>query len=329
MVIAGKIRFVFSLLVTLSAVFCLSAQAASVREFNLETGKTYSYKVSIDLGNRTIFETAADQISRGEVIELSGNITWFETIFVIQNFNNDYASISIRVDSLSANLKSSVDSAMSEIEIHALKDSVVIMQNDSVVSIYDPEHSAKDAASDFYEKLLFVGEDMKMLVYPDGEIINITENKNLWQLSRALIGLPGEGFLEVVFPQNQAKWEQTIEIDNIGDFELKSKPSPMVMNYSLSPASGQIDFSGSLFIRKLSSQVTIPGLNDEINLTLNNFAITKEGNALFSKAAGTLKKLEYTLSQNGNLAAKDVGPDESLIDLRSENVTKVQYELLP
>lgn len=329
MVIQNKIKTAFLLTIIFCAVLATSARTASALEFNLETGKVYSFRVDIDLSNRTIFETAADQISRGEVIELSGNITWFETIFVIENFNNDYASISIRVDSLDAILKSSVDSVMSGIKIHALKDSIVIMRDDSVVSIYDPEHSGKDAASDFYERLLFVGEYMKMLVYPDGEIINITENKNLWQLSRDLIGLPGEGFLEVVFPQNQAKWEQTIEVANIGDFELSNKPSPLVMNYSLKPSTGQIDFSGSLFIRKLSSKVTIPGLNDEISLTLDNFAITKEGNASFSKTAGTLQKVEYTLSQNGNLDAKDVGPDESLIDLRSENVIKVKYQLLP
>ncbi len=329
MVIQNNIKTALLLTIIFYAVLATSAQTASAVEFNLETGKVYSYRVDIDLSNRTIFETAADQISRGEVIELSGNITWFETIFVIENYNNDYASISIRVDSLDAILKSSVDSVMSRIKIHALKDSIVIMRNDSVVSVYDPEHSGRDAASDFYERLLFVGEYMKMLVYPDGEIINITENKNLWQLSQDLIGLPGEGFLEVVFPQNQAKWEQTIEVANIGDFELSNKPSPLVMNYSLKPSTGQIDFSGSLFIRKLSSQVTIPGLNDEISLTLDNFAITKEGNASFSNTAGTLQKLEYTLSQNGNLEANDVGPEQSLIDLRSENVIKVKYQLLP
>jgi hypothetical protein len=329
MVINVKTRSVLILLILFFFIIVQSAWAGSILEFDLETGKTFSYKTTIDFTQRTIFETAADQISRGEVIELNGNITWFETIFIIQNYNNDYAAISCRVDSLTANLKSSVDSIMSEIKIHAFKDSVVIMHDDSVLSVYDPEHSARDAASDFYERLLFVGEDIKMLVYPDGEIINITENKNLWQLMRELLALPDEGFLEVVFPQNQSRWEQTIEIDRIGDFELKDKPKPLVMNYRLSPSSGQIDFSGSLFIRNLSSEVTIPGLNDEISLTLDNFAISKEGTAMFSNNAGTLRKLEYTVSRNGNLTAKDVGQDQSQINLRSENNTKVQYLLLP
>jgi hypothetical protein len=329
MVITRKIKLFLVLAILLCAAICTTAKGKSILEFNLETGSKYSYKIAVDFTQRTIFETAADQISRGEVIELTGNIIWFETIFVAQNYNNDYAAISCRVDSLTANLKSSVDSVMTEIKIHALKDSIVITHNDSVLSVYDPEHSARDAASDLYERLLFVGEDIKMLVYPDGEIINITENKNLWQLMRELLALPDEGFLEVVLPQTQPKWEQTIEIDRLGDFELKDKPKPLVMNYRLSPVSGQLDFSGGLFIRNLTSQVTIPGLDDEISLTLDNYAISKEGSALFSSNAGTLRKLEYTVSRNGNLMAKDVGQDQSQIDLRSENNTRVQYQLLP
>jgi hypothetical protein len=304
------------------------ARAQSIPKYDLSEGMEYNYEINISFSRESYFESTSGQFSENQGARLEGSLTLFKTVSVAENFENEYARMVCRFDSLSGKIESISDGTPSTVEIFSERDHVLIYQNDSLISEYTPQGGSNRAASDFYEKLLFLGEDITMLVYPNGEIINITDNKNLWNLSRDLLGMPGEGFLEIVFPEGQSQWEEALEINELGDFDLQKTPEPLIIKYDLSSNGNNLEFMGDLFLRRFSSEATVSELDDQLNLTLDNYQIKKSGSASFSPSAGTLEKLDYSISHIGNITLKGRDTKDYTIRMRIDDQSKIVYKLL-
>ena len=312
----------------------LCVQAESQYLFDLEAGKKYNYRITIDLSQNSDLSSSNALQSRGENVSFGGAISMKYSLEVLENQDNDYAKIICRFDSLRANLKSRVDDIETSLSLEALKDDIRIYVNDSLVAVHSPNSLDTDGAGDFYDRLLFVGEDIVMLVYPDGEILNITENKNLWDQARDFIGLADEGFLQIIFPQNiraggTGRWEQTSEIRKLGDFKLKNRPDPLVTSYSLKSGNdkAQIIFSGSLNLDRFISETGVSDLDDEMTLEIVNLNLTKNGTAVFSSHRGVVEKLAYDMSLKGELYLSGSGLEEYQSGLNLDFTATVTYIL--
>ena len=307
---------------------CNFAEAQSTPEFDIREGREFVYQIIISFSQETQSESVADQNPETKNAQLTGELNLIETITVTESVEDEYARINCRFDSLTGIIKSVADGKSASLEIFSEKDHVIIYQDDSLVSEYTPQGGPNRGAADFYEKLLFIGEDIGMLVYPSGEIINVTENKNLWNLSRDLLGFPGEGFLEIVFPGNRSRWEETLEISNLGGFELQDSPEPLIIQYRTSDGRKRVEFDGELFLRQFSSEVNVAELEDELNLTLSNYQVSKSGSGSFSGNAGTLEQLEYSISQIGNIILKGKNSEEYSIRMSTDFDSRIIYQLI-
>ncbi len=321
-------RLFLVLILLLLTALTTFAPAQAIPKFNLSEGIEYNYEINISFTRESNFESSSEQFSENQNAKLEGNLTLFETISVKKNFEDEYARIICRFDSLSGKIESISDGTPSAIEIFSERDHVLIYQNDSLISEYTPQGGSNRAASDFYERLLFLGEDITMLVYPNGEIINITENKNLWSLSRDLLGMPGEGFLEIVFPEGQSQWEEALEINKLGDFDLQNSPEPLIVKYRQSSNGNNFEFEGDLFLKRFNSEATVSELDDKLGLILDNYQIKKSGSAFFSPSAETLEKMDYTVSRIGNITLKGKDNEDYSIRMRIDAQSKVVYILI-
>ncbi|NIP43988.1 MAG: hypothetical protein GWO41_02990, partial [candidate division Zixibacteria bacterium] len=286
------------------------------------------YQITISFSQETQSESLTDQNTGTANAQLTGELNLFETISVTESIEGEYARIICRFDSLTGTIESIADGASASLEIFSEKDHVIIYQDDSLVSEYTPQGGPNRGAADFYEKLLFIGEDIGMLVYPSGEIINITENKNLWNLSRDLLGFPGEGFLEIVFPENRSRWEETFEISTLGGFDLQDSPEPLIIQYRITEGRNNVEFEGELFLRQFNSEANVAELENELNLTLNNYQVSKSGSGSFSTNAGTLERLVYSISQIGDIILKGKNSEEYSIRMRTDFESRITYQLI-
>ncbi|HER00020.1 MAG TPA: hypothetical protein ENO22_11835 [candidate division Zixibacteria bacterium] len=318
------------LILTLFFLVPLSSFAPSqaVPKFDLLKGRTFSYEIDISFSQESESESLTDPDSETETAELNGELTLFETITVAESIEGEYARIICRFDSLTGTIESRSGDAPVRLDIFSEKDHVIIYQDDSLVSEYTPQGGSSRGAADFYEKLLFIGEDIVMLVYPTGEIINITDHKNLWNLSRELLGQPGEGFLEIVFPETQSRWEEAMKINSLGGFDLKDSPEPLILKYRIVQGRNQVEFVGELFLRQFSTEANVAELEDKLNLTLDNYQITRSGSGSFSSQAGTLERLEYTISQIGNIVLKGTNSGDFSIRMRTDFQSRIIYRLV-
>ncbi|MBD3216895.1 MAG: hypothetical protein GF310_01370 [candidate division Zixibacteria bacterium] len=319
--------FIAAILLTVTALTTF-APAQSIPIFDLSEEIEYNYEINISFTRESNFESSSEQFSENQNARMEGSLTLFETVSVVENFEDEYARIACRFDSLSGRIESVSDGTPSAIEIFSERDHVLIYRNDSLISEYTPQGGSNRAAYDFYERLLFLGEDIIMLVYPNGEIINITENKNLWNLSRDLLGMPGGGFLEIVFPEGQSQWEGALEISRLGDFDLQKSPEPLIIEYNLGSNLNNLEFEGDLFLRQFNSEATVSELDDKLTLILDNYQIKKSGSASFSPSAGTLEKMDYSISRIGNVTLKGRDSEDYSIRMRIDAQSKVVYTLI-
>lgn len=330
-----SLRFVQRALILILVIIpFLGLQAESQYLFNLEAGKKYNYRITIDLSQNSDLSSSTALQSKGEKVSFGGAISMKYSLEVLENQDNDYAKIICRFDSLRADLKSRVGDIETRLSLDAHKDDIRIQINDSLVAVHSPDSLDTRGASDFYERLLFVGEDVIMLVYPDGEILNITENKNLWDLALDFIGLADEGFLQIIFPQNikaggTTRWEQSSEIKKLGDFRLKTRPDPLVTSYSLMSGNdrAQIEFSGSLTLDRFISETGVSDLDDEMTLEIVNLKLAKNGSAVFSSRRGAIEKLAYDISLKGELYLSGSGQEDYQSGLNLDFMATVTYLL--
>jgi hypothetical protein len=327
-----KTLFLFLLSVCLMIVSA-EAQNSEKLRFNLNTGEIYHYKIEIKFSQTNAYESYNESFSENGSVDVYGMIELFESIEIREN-TGDYAKIVCRFDSVSANLKSIAGDSTSEIDVYAAKDNIRILQNDSLMAGYTTGAYSSGAAYDFYDRLLFIGEDISMLVYPDGEIMNITENKILWEMAREMIGLPDDGLFEIILPQIISKsggssWEQSININKFGDFKLKEKPQSLVMHYKARKQTEfNIDFYGSLQLDMHETDVTVADLADEITLGIRDFTISKKGSAIFSGSRGVLKNMNYSIERNGDITLIGSGLENYETGLSIRFQGKVTYSLI-
>lgn len=312
----------------------LYAHAQSQYLYDLQAGKKYNYRISIDLSQNSDLSSSNALQSRGEKISFDGLISMIYSLEVIENQDNDYAKIICRFDSLRADLHSDVNGIETSMSLEALKDDIKIHVNDSLVAVHSPHALDSDGAGDFYERLLFVGEDIIMLVYPDGEIINITENKNLWDQAMDILGLADEGFLQIIFPADikfdgTTRWEQSSEIKKLGDFKLKNRPEPLVTRYSLKHGTDrrEIEFSGNLRLDRFISETGVSTLDDQMTLEIVNLDLGKNGSAVFSSRRGVIEKLTYDTYLKGEMYLSGSGLEEYQSGLNLDFTATVTYIL--
>ncbi len=323
-----------SLMLILVLIPFLNLRAENQYLFKLEAGKKYNYRIIIDLSQNADLSSSNALKSSGENVSFGGAISMTYSLEVLENQDNDYAKIICRFDSLVADLKSRVDNIETRLSLEALKDDIRIRINDSLMAVHSLDSLDTDGAGDFYERLLFVGEDIVMLVYPDGEILNVTENKNLWDQARDFIGLADEGFLQIIFPQNiktngTTRWEQSSEIRKLGDFKLKTRPDPLVTSYSLQSGNdkAQIKFSGSLTLDRFISETGVSDLDDEMTLEIVNLKLAKSGAAIFSSRRGIIEKLAYDISMKGEFYLSGSGLEDYQSGLNLDFTATVTYIL--
>ena len=309
------------------------AQTSDAIGFNLKAGETINYKIDIAFTQENLYESFNEIKSEDGNLLIEGNIELYESISVLE-CDDDYSKIVCCYDSLTANLRSRMDDSLTIISVDASKDNIRITQNDSVVAGYTTGSASSGAAYDFYDKLLFIGEDIIMLVYPDGEIMNITENKILWEMAHELIGLTDEGFLEIIFPQGitrnrSASWEQSIAIDKLGDFKLKDKPEPLIMHYTAENQSdSRIEFEGVLLLDMFETGLSVADLADEISLGIKDLKIAKKGSAVFSSRRGILQSMKYKTEKSGEITLLGTGLESYKTGLSVRFSGEVSYIIL-
>jgi len=311
----------------------VNAQTSEGIRFNLKAGETINYRIDIAFTQDNIYESFSEVKSDDGHILIEGNIELYESISVLE-CDDDYSKIVCRYDSLMANLRSRTDDSATIISVEAGKDNIRITQNGSEVAGYIAGSASSGAGYDFYDKLLFIGEDIIMLVYPDGEIMNITENKILWEMAHELIGLTDEGFLEIIFPQGMTRnrrvsWEQSIAIDKLGDFKLKDKPEPLIMHYTAeNKADSRIEFDGVLLLDMFETGVSVADLADEISLGIKDFKVAKKGSAVFSGRRGILQSMKYKTEKSGEITLLGTGLESYKTGLSVQFTSQVSYSLL-
>jgi hypothetical protein len=326
------LKRILTLVLVIIPFLCLQAESQYL--FDLEAGKKYVYRITIDLSQKSDLTSSNALQSGGKKVIFGGAISMKYSLEVVENQDNDYARIVCCFDSLRADLKSRVDNIETKLSLEALKDNIRIRINDSLIAIHSPNTPVTDGAGDFYERLLFVGEDIVMLAYPDGEILNITENKNLWDQAMDFIGLADEGFLQIIFPQSikpggSGRWEQSSEIKKLGDFKLKTRPDPLVTNYSLKGGTdrAEIKFSGELKLGRFISETGVSDLDDQMTLEVVNLDLDKNGSAVFSSRRGVIEKLSYDTSLKGEFYLSGSGLEEYQSGMNLDFAATVTYTL--
>jgi len=296
-----KIRILFGSIAAI--IIILPCMLSGQFRFDLGDGQRWSYRIDIETEKRVEISRSDGTPDSQKMIFMNTDIALYLTIFVIENYDNEYALISCVYDSLSGSLKSGVDGTPTEIGLRAERDHIRLYQDDTLASEFTPGFTSDKEAAEFYEKLIFIGEDIRMLAYPTGEIINVTENKNLWQLAQEFTGGLGDGFLQVVFPENAragANWEQAVSRDDFGGFELKQRFEPLLLQYRLPAGAETIEFKGELAIDSFSTAVEAPELSDELTLIINNYDRSAEGSAAFEGTRGFLSSLAATTIERAN-----------------------------
>ncbi len=312
---------------------CLLPLLSATAQFDLSDGQRWPYRIDIETEKRVEMRSGDDRVSAANNIFLNSDIDLYLTILVIENYDNEYALISCVYDSLRGQLKSSVDGTITEVGVRAMRDHIRIYQNDTLVSEFTPGFMSGEQAADFYEQLIFIGEDIRMLVYPTGEIINITENKNLWQMAQEFSGGLGDGFLQVVFPENIAAgsgpgWEQAIARNQFGGFELKQRFEPLLLQYRMATG-GSFNIRGSLAVDSFYSEVSTPELADELTLIVNDYSTEVEANGKYLRNPGVVEAITAAIIESAEYRLIISGTSAAILFSSQYQRKDISYTLLP
>jgi len=178
-----------------------------------------------------------------------------------------------------------------------------------------------------------LGADIIMLVYPTGEIANITENKNLWEAYRDFLGLSADGLWQVVFPEGNSagkkSWDRFLEITRLGAFQLKQGLTLKAVYHTENTfAPDKITFSGRLNLPDFQTGAELAELEDNLELTMRDCLVYMDGSAAYSLQQGAITGMEYSWGLKGLIDLQGSGREkyetEMLLDLEG----KVRYQLI-
>jgi hypothetical protein len=302
----NTLRAYFISICILAVVTTCHGQATS-ELFEFEKDDILTYEITIDFTQNGRSDSYEDEQSYSNEIKIEGQYLLYLSLAVGENYG-EYFELRLTYDSLKARFDSMIADSTTSLEILALHDRLQIYRNDSLIDLYDPVTANTAGTSELYQKLLFVGEPIVMLAYPSGEIFNLLENKNLYQMARELFNYPASGFLQISLPDQaqtgQAEWEEAVSGNSLAGFELEKSLPPLIFDYKLRKWDKitAINYSGELEIDDFTSSAGTPDFENRLMLSADLIEISKSGAVEFS--TGRMISNDFTFDMKARLSLK-------------------------
>lgn len=318
-----------SIFLCLLAVYVFCAGNAESASFEFEEGDTLSYEIAIDFTQTGRSDSYEDDQSYAIEIKIEGQYLLYLSVSAGENYG-EYFELHLTYDSLRAKYDSRIADSTTSLEILALHDQLQIYRDDSLIDRYDPVKANTADADELFRKLLFIGEPISMLAYPSGEIFNLLENKNLYQMARELFNYPASGFLQISLPDQvqtgQAGWEEAVSGNSLAGFDLETSLPPLILDYKLAERDKitSINYSGELKIDDFTTSAASPDFENSLLLSADLIEISKAGAVTFS--TGRMISNDYTFDMRArvNLKGDEFESFEIFQDLFYRSSTRIR-----